>query len=55
MKPIAETPWNFTLYRTDEGTSVIKVMFSEGVYKMDRGRYFLIDQALNSADVEHLG
>ncbi|WP_157575859.1 hypothetical protein [Mycobacterium sp. GA-2829] len=22
---------------------------------MDRGRYFLIDQLLNSADVEHLG
>ncbi|WP_193043936.1 hypothetical protein [Mycolicibacterium baixiangningiae] len=42
MKRIAMSPWDFALYSADDGSSILKVMFSEGDYKFDIGRYFLI-------------
>jgi hypothetical protein len=42
LKRIAMRPWDFTLYSADDGSFVMKVMFSEGNYKIDIGRYFLI-------------
>lgn len=33
-------PWDYTLYKSPDGIYVLKVMFSEGEYKIDVGRYF---------------
>jgi hypothetical protein len=48
-------PWDFTLYKSDEGSLVMKVMFSEGNYKIDIGRYFMIATTDNgNHDIEEL-
>ncbi|SCX12680.1 hypothetical protein SAMN02799620_01793 [Mycolicibacterium fluoranthenivorans] len=40
---VAMNPWDFTLYRSTNGDLILKVIFSEGEYKTDIGRYFLIN------------
>lgn len=47
LHQIVMRPWDFTLYRTDKGSHVIKVVFSEGVHKTDVERFFAIDTALD--------
>ncbi|BDT91465.1 hypothetical protein IFM12275_14410 [Nocardia sputorum] len=47
LHQIAMSSWDFTLYRTDEGAHVMKVVFSEGEHKMDVERYFAIHSPLN--------
>lgn len=42
LSKIAMNPWDFTLYSSEDGLLVMKVIFSEGCYKVDVGRYFLI-------------
>jgi phage terminase large subunit-like protein len=43
LKRIAMNPWDFTLYESKDGSFVLKVIFSEGEYKVDIGRYFIVD------------
>jgi hypothetical protein len=52
LRKVAMNPWDFTLYSTEDGSHVLKVIFSEGEYKMDIGRYFLIDVAPDIADTD---
>ena len=33
-------PWDFTLYKCGNGDYIIKVIFSEGSYKVDVARFF---------------
>lgn len=40
---IATRPWDFTLYASTEGFTIMKVMFSEGDYRSDVGRFFTLD------------
>ena len=42
LKRVTMNPWDFTLYSTTEGGHVLKVVFSEGAYKMDVERYFVV-------------
>jgi hypothetical protein len=42
LRRVSLNPWDFTLYSSTEGSLVLKVVFSEGVYKMDIERYFVI-------------
>jgi hypothetical protein len=44
------SPWEFTLYSSEDGSRVMKVMFSEGEFKVDVGRYFLISEDRDIAD-----
>lgn len=50
LTSIAMNPWDFTLYTSDDGSMVMKVMFSEGDYKTDVGRFFLVDALNTGAD-----
>lgn len=50
LSRVAASPWDFTLYAADNGSMVMKVMFSEGDYKIDVGRFFLIDSLETGAD-----
>ena len=50
LRKVAMNPWDFTLYSAEDGTRVMKVMFSEGEYKVDVGRYFLIAEDRDTAD-----
>ncbi|MBP1819285.1 hypothetical protein J3E61_002848 [Mycobacterium sp. OAE908] len=43
-------PYDFTLYSAEDGSRVMKVMFSEGEYKVDIGRYFLITEDEDATD-----
>lgn len=45
LRQIAVNPWDFTLYESPHGSFVLKVMFSNGQYKTDIGRYFAIHPA----------
>ncbi|KMK24965.1 hypothetical protein ABW12_24930 [Pluralibacter gergoviae] len=54
LKKIAMNPWGFTLYESDKGTVVIKVMFTEGDYKVDVGRFFVLDSKVSELDIEYL-
>ncbi|WLI76402.1 hypothetical protein Q5705_17730 [Kosakonia sp. H02] len=38
---ISFNPWDYTLYQIIDGGFVLKIVFSEGVYKVDIERYFL--------------
>ncbi len=52
---VAMNPWDFTLYRSTEGDLIIKVIFSEGEYKTDVGRYFAIESSgIDIHDLEAL-
>lgn len=42
--------WDFTLYSAEDGSRVMKVVFSDGEYRVDIGRYFLIADNLDTAD-----
>jgi hypothetical protein len=54
-RPVASRPWDFTLYRCDDGALVLKVIFSEGTYKTDVGRFFEIDPSdVDAADIDAL-
>lgn len=50
LKKIAMNPWDFTLYKATDGSIVMKVIFSEGDYKIDVGRFFLIDSLGDGSD-----
>ena len=44
------------LYESTDGSKILKVMFSEGPYKIDVGRYFVVDSlGLGPADESALG
>ena len=47
---LAMKPWDFTLYRCDNDTHVLKVIFSEGDYKVDVERFFIVTDALLNAE-----
>lgn len=40
LRKISANPWDYTLYESSDGSFVLKVMFSDGEYKIDIGRYF---------------
>ncbi|MEN4801019.1 hypothetical protein [Pantoea agglomerans] len=49
---LAIKPWDFTLYRCGNDTHVLKVIFSEGDYKVDVERFFIVtDSLLNAEDL----
>ena len=48
VKKMAQ-PWDFTLYAANDGSILLKVMFIEGEYKCDVGRYFIIGEAPEDA------
>lgn len=49
---LAMKPWDFTLYRCGNETHVLKVIFSEGDYKVDVERFFIVtDSLLNAEDL----
>ncbi|WP_197374146.1 hypothetical protein [Mycolicibacterium baixiangningiae] len=50
LNKIAMNPWDFTLYKANDGSIVMKVIFSEGDYKIDIGRFFMIDSLGNGTD-----
>lgn len=50
LRKVAMNPWDFTLYSSNDGSMVMKVMFSEGDYKIDVGRFFLIDSLTSGVD-----
>lgn len=41
---ILMNPWGFTLYKDNDANYIIKVMFSEGEYKIDVARFFFFKQ-----------
>jgi hypothetical protein len=52
---ISMNPWDFTLYKSNDGSLILKVIFSEGEYKTDIGRYFVIDPSgIDTANLEDL-
>ena len=53
---IAMNPWDFTLYECDDTSYVMKVMFSEGDYKVDVERFFIVTPYIDirSIDIEML-
>ena len=54
LRKIAMNPWDFTLYESDKGTVVIKVMFTDDDYKIDVGRFFVLDSKVSELDIEYL-
>lgn len=50
LRKVAMNPYDFTLYSAGDGSRVMKVMFSEGEYKVDIGRYFLITEDEDTTD-----
>lgn len=53
---IAMNPWDFTLYECDDSSYVMKVIFSEGDYKVDVERFFIVTPYIDthSVDIERL-
>ncbi|EXU77418.1 hypothetical protein [Erwinia mallotivora] len=42
LKKVLVSPWDFTLYLTNNNKYLIKIMFVEGDYKVDVARYFYL-------------
>lgn len=43
LRKISANSWDYVLYQSTDGIFVLKVMFNEGEYKVDIGRYFEVD------------
>lgn len=56
LKKISVNPWDFTLYQKKDGEFILKVMFSEGDYKIDVARFFLFsfDEMVKPLDVDYV-
>jgi hypothetical protein len=55
VRQIAMKSWDFTLYEAHDGSMILKVMFSEGDYKIDVGRFFIVDSlSIDRDDAESL-
>ncbi|QKJ85720.1 hypothetical protein PMPD1_0748 [Paramixta manurensis] len=56
LKKIIVNPWGFTLYKRDDNSYILKVMFSEGDYKVDVARYFIIkaDEIGHTEDLDNV-
>lgn len=54
IRRISLEPWDYTLYTATDGSLILKVVFSEGDYKMDVGRFFKIDSGYRDCNVEEL-
>jgi hypothetical protein len=54
IRRISVEPWDYTLYEASDGLLILKVIFSEGDYKMDVGRFFMVDSEYRDSDVEKL-
>jgi len=39
---VAMNEWDFTLYKCDDSAYIMKVIFSEGDYKVDVERFFIL-------------
>lgn len=52
IKTLHSQPWNFTVYLTETGEYIIKVMFSEGDCKVDIGRYYALTTEISSLKTE---
>lgn len=53
---ISFNPWDYTLYQIIDVGFVLKIVFSEGVYKVDIERYFLFaaDELITPVDAEYM-
>lgn len=53
---VAVNSWDFTLYKCDDLYYVMKVIFSEGDFKVDIERYFIVTEfiSVNATNVEEL-
>jgi hypothetical protein len=55
VRQIAMKSWDFSLYEARDGSLILKVMFSEGDYKIDVGRFFVVDSSsIDRNDAESL-
>lgn len=54
IRRISMEPWDYTLYEASDGFLVLKVVFSEGDYKMDVGRFFKIGAEYRDTDAVKL-
>lgn len=55
-KELLKNPWDFTLYKVNDESYLMKVMFSEGDYKVDVERFFIVTPYIDirSIDIEML-
>ncbi|MBK5016475.1 hypothetical protein [Pantoea sp. S62] len=55
-KELIKKIWDFTLYECNDSSYVMKVMFSEGDYKVDVERFFIVTPYIDirSIDIEML-
>lgn len=53
LTKIDSSPWDFTLYIDQKKEYIIKVMFSEGIYKVDVARYFSLTPEEIHATKDH--
>lgn len=51
---VAVNSWDLTLYKCDDSYYVMKVIFSEGDYKIDVERYFVVTDLIHSNETESL-
>lgn len=53
---VAVNSWDFTLYKCDDLYYVMKVIFSEGDFKVDVERYFIVTEfiSFNAGNIEEL-
>lgn len=42
LTQLADSAWDWTLYSASDGSKVLRVMFSEGPYKVDVGHFFAL-------------
>lgn len=51
LEMVGSSPLDFTLYKSGTGEYIIKVMFSEGVYKIDIARYYHLTNDIDPLNI----
>ncbi|WP_426505235.1 hypothetical protein [Serratia proteamaculans] len=53
LEMVDSSPWDFTLYKSETGEYIIKIIFSEGVYKIDVARYYHLTNEIDLLNINH--
>ncbi len=53
LEMVATSTWDFTLYKSETGEYIIKIMFSEGMYKVDVARHYHLTNEIDLLNINH--
>ena len=55
VRRLLVVPWDYTVYRADDGCLIVKIVFTEGDRKLDVGRFFKVSSRQTCLSADQIG